>query len=337
MKVASALAVIAMGICFAAGALAQGFPSKPVRIVVPFLMGGAADNVARAVGQKLSEIWGQPVGVANCSGAGGAIGTGKAAKLPADGYTLLVHSSVFATSPALYMNLPYDPVQDFLGIAPLVNFPLVLVAAPSAGTKSVAELIAAAKANPGQLKFGSSGSGGLAHLYGEKFKLASGIDVAHVPGKGATAEIIAGRVTYLFLSFPPLNLIREGKLIALGVASSQRSGDLPEVPTMAEAGVPGFEFTSWYGVWVPAGTPADVMDKLASDVARALAAPDLRAQFTKIRVDPISMDRAEFARFVRSEIEDFARIIKASGIKPEPLPIAVSKGGAACMEAAWYQ
>ena len=278
MKVARTLAVIAVGICFAAGALAQGYPSKPVRIVVPFLMGGAADSIARAVGQKLSEIWGQPVGVANCTGGGGAIGTGKAAKSPADGYTLLVYSSAFAISPARYMNLPYDPVQDFLGIAPLVNFPEVLVSAPSAGIKSVAELIAAAKANPGQLKFGSSGSGGLAHLYGEKFKLASGIDVLHVPSKGtpgAIAETTAGRVTYLFLSFPPLNLIREGKLIALGVASSRRSGDLPEVPTMAEAGVPGFEFTSWYGMWVPAGTPADVMDKLANDVAHALAAPDL--------------------------------------------------------------
>jgi tripartite-type tricarboxylate transporter receptor subunit TctC len=232
-----------------------------------------------------------------------------------------MHSSAHTVSAALYAKLPYDTLKDFVDIAPFAGQPYVLVVGPSAGLKSVSELMAAAKAKPGEIKFGSAGIGSGTHFAAERFKLAAGVDVTHVPYKGgpeANADTMAGRVTYWF---PPIAMalkeIREGKLLALGVTSAQRSSVVPEVPTMAEVGLSGFVHSTWWGVWAPAGIPSSVVDKLAKDVARALAAPDLLERFAKLGFEPMSMPSEEFARFVRTEMESAARIVKAAGITPQ--------------------
>ena len=321
MKIARMVMLLGLVACFAASALAQDYPGKPVRVIVPFTAGSATDQLARAVSQKLSELWGQPVAIENLAGAGGVVGTDAVAKAPRDGYTLLIHGSAFAVSPVIYANLPYDPVKDFTDISTLARQPFVLVTGPSAGVKTVSELIAAAKAKPGQLKFGTAGTGSGTHFAAEQFKVVAGIDVVHVPYKGgpeANAGTITGQVTYWFAPLAmALKPVREGKLIALCVTSSKRYDGLPSVPTIAEAGVAGFVETNWWGMWAPANIPPRVADKLAKDVARALAAPDLREKFAKLGFEPMSMTSAEFARFVRSEIESSARIAKAAGIKPQ--------------------
>lgn len=320
MRIARILMVCAVGLCFTGGAFAQDYPTKPVQVIVPFPV-GLVDTIARTVSQKLSELWGQPVVVEGRPGAGGTVGAGVVAKSPPDGYTLLMTSSAHAVHPALYNNLPYDPLKDFVDIAPLARQPYVLVVGPSAGVKSVSELIAVAKAKPGQLTFSSPGTGSGAHFTAEKFRIAGGIDVVHVPSKGvseANADTTTGRATYWFPAMAAaLQDIREGKLLPLGVSSAQRSSVLPEVPTIAESGVVGYDDTIWVGLWAPAGTPASVVDKLAKDVARALAAPDVRERFTTLGAEPMSMTSAEFARFVHSETEAAARITKAAGIKPQ--------------------
>lgn len=306
---------------FAAGAYAQDYPTKPVRVIVPFTAGSATDLIARAVSQKLSEIWGKPVVVENLTTAGVAAATDAAAKAPKDGYTLLITGSAYAVSPVLYANLPYDPVKDFTDIAPLASQPYVLVTGPSSGLKTASELIAVAKAKPGQLKFGTAGTGSGTHFVAEKFNIAAGIDVIHVPYKGgpeANVATMTGQTTYWF---PPMAIalkpVREGKLIALGVTGSKRYDGLPSVPSIAEAGVADFVQTTWWGIWAPAGIPARVADKLAKDVARAISSPDLRGEFAKLGFEPMSMTSAEFASFVHSEMESAARIAKAAGIKPQ--------------------
>jgi len=305
----------------AAGALAQSYPTKPVRVVIPLTPGSGLDIVGRLVSQKLSETWGQPVVVENRPGAGTLVGTALVAKSPADGYTLLVGSPGHAINPVVYAKLPYDTLKDFVEIAPLARLVQVLVVAPSAGVRNVPELIAAAKARPGQLTFASAGTGGGVHFTGEKFKLAAGIDVVHVPYKGgpeAMTDVMMGRVTYWIPSIgTALPFIHGGKLLALGVTSRERSASLPDVPTIEEAGVAGFEDSIWFGMWGPAGTPPAIVDKIAKDISRALTTPALRDQFAKIATEPMSMTPTEFARFVRSEMESAARIAKAAGIKPQ--------------------
>jgi tripartite-type tricarboxylate transporter receptor subunit TctC len=316
-----AFCLVITSVGFTVDAFAQDYPAKPVQVIVPFTAGSATDVIARAVSQKLSELWGQPVVVENHPGAGGTVGAGVVATSAPDGHTLLMHSSAHTISAALYAKLPYDILQDFVAIAPIARQAFVLVVSPSAGLKSVSELIAAAKAKPGAITFGSSGIGSATHFAAERFKLAAGVEVAHVPNQGgpeANADTMAGRVTYWF---PPITTalkeIREGKLLALGVTSAQRSSVVPEVPTMAEVGVSGFEAAGWSGIWAPAGIPSGVVEKLAKDVARALAAPDLLERFAKLGNEPMSMTSEEFARFVRSEMESAARIVKAAGITPQ--------------------
>jgi tripartite-type tricarboxylate transporter receptor subunit TctC len=303
---------------------AQDYPTKPVRIIEPFGAGGGPDVVARAISPKLSELWGQPVTVENHPGKGSAEAPALVAKSPADGYTLLVNTSAQAYSAALVKTLPYDPLNDFIPVAPLTSQPYVLVAGKSSGITSVGELIAAAKAKPGELKFGSTGVGTGTHLGIEKFNLEAGIRAAHVPAQpgdaiaDVIAKAVAGRTTYMMA---PIQLalvdIRAGNLRALGVTTKKRSSLLPKVPTISEAGVPDFNHPIWYGVWVPAGTPAELVDKLAKDIARALAAPNVRDRLAKHGADPMSMTQPEFARFVVSESENAARIAKAVGIKPQ--------------------
>jgi tripartite-type tricarboxylate transporter receptor subunit TctC len=309
------------GVFLATGAFAQPYPAKPVKIIVPFTAGSATDSVARIVGEKLAAAWGQAVAIENLPGAGGATGASAVAKAAPDGYTLLVHSAAFAASPALQAQLPYDPRKDFLEIGRISAQPFVLVVGPAAGAKTVSELIAMVKAKPGQLNFGTPGVGSSAHLTTEKFKLATGLDLGHVPNVGGpevNADTAAGRVLFWIAPMPAaLKDVREGKLVALAVTSATRSRALPEVPTMMEAGVSGFEATTWSGMWAPARVPAAVAEKLATDLARALASPDVREQLAKVGADPASMIRADFARFVRSEMDEAARLTKAAGIKPK--------------------
>jgi tripartite-type tricarboxylate transporter receptor subunit TctC len=321
MKIARLVVVFGVVVCLAVGAFAQDYPTKPVRVIVPFTAGSATDLIARAVSQKLAELWRQSVVIENVTAAGVVAATDAAAKAPKDGYTLLITGSAYAVSPVLYGNLPYDPVKDFTDIAPLASQPYVLVTGPSAGPKTLSELIAAVKAKPGELKFGSAGIGSGTHFAAEKFKIAAGIDVVHVPYKGgpeANAATITGQITYWVAPLAMvLKPVRAGELVALGVTSSKRYDGLPELPTIAEAGVAGFEQTTWWGMWAPAGIPARVADTLANNVARALSAPDLRGEFARLGFELMSMTPAEFAHFVRNEMESAARVAKAAGIKPQ--------------------
>jgi tripartite-type tricarboxylate transporter receptor subunit TctC len=300
-------------------AVAQGYPTKPVKIVVPFTAGSATDILARTFGQKLSEVWGQPVIVENHPGAGGTIGAGIVAKSPPDGYTLLVHSAAQAYNPSIYPNLSYDTAKDFVEVVPLAGQPNVLVVAPASGYKTVGELIAAAKKKPGDLNFASAGTGSGTHINAEKFKLAAGIDVVHIPYKGtpeALTDTMTGRVTYFFSPISAaLPNVREGRLVALGVSTAKRSSALPGVPTIAESGLPGFDYNLWVGMFAPAGTPADIVDKINRDVGRVLQTPEVKERLAALGAEAMPMTPAEFHKFVSDEIVDSAKVIKAAGIK----------------------
>ena len=315
LKACLAAALLAL----AAGAFAQSFPAKPVRVVVAFSPGGVTDIIARTIGGKLAELWGQPVVIENRPGAGGSIAAVAVSRAPADGTTLLVHSSGYAINAALNPSLPYDPRKDLVDVAPLGSQPMLLVVSPASGIASVKDLIAAAKARPGQLAYGSAGIGSGAHLNGEKFRIAAAVDVLHVPYKGgaeAIQDTIAQRLGFTFNTVTlALPHIREGRLRPLGVSSAQRSALLPDVPTIAEAGVPGFEFSFWNGLWAPAGTPPQVVARIARDVARAVAQPDVRERFANLGAEAMDMTPAQFSRFVQNEIEDASRIAKAAGIR----------------------
>jgi tripartite-type tricarboxylate transporter receptor subunit TctC len=304
--------------------ISPDYPTEPVRLIEPFGAGGGPDLVGRALAQKLAKLWGQSVTVENIPGAGATAGPAQVAKSLADGYTLLVNTSAHAYGAALLKNLPYDPFKDFIPVAPLTSQPYVLVAGRLAGVTTVGGLTAAARAKPRQLKFGSAGVGTGSHLGIVKFNLAASIQAAHVPARpgdaiaDTIANTVAGLTDYLLA---PIQLvlvdIRAGRLRALGVSTKKRSVLLPEVPTIAESGVGGFDYPIWYGVWTPAGTPAGVVDKLANDIARALAAPDLREWLAKHGTDPMNMTQPEFARFVLSESESAARLIEAAEIKSQ--------------------
>jgi tripartite-type tricarboxylate transporter receptor subunit TctC len=300
-------------------ALAQGYPNKPVKIVVPFTAGSATDILARTFGQKLSELWGQPVIIDNRPGAGGTIGAGIVARSPPDGYTLLVNSAAQAYNPSIYPSLPYDTAKDFVEIAPLAGQPNVLVVAPATGYRTVADLVAAAKAKPGALNFASAGTGSGTHINAEKFRLAASIDVVHIPYKGtpeALTDTMTGRVTYFFSPISAaLPNVREGKLVALGVSTAKRSSTLPNVPTIAESGLAEFDYNLWVGIFAPAGTPADIVDRIGRDVGRALESPEVKERLSALGAEPMPMTPAEFHRFVMEEIDGAAKVIKAAGIK----------------------
>ena len=314
------LLLVGCAVTYAAdsSALEQDYPAKPVHIIEPFGLGGGPDLLARALAPKLSELWGQPVTVENHPGAGATAGPAQVAKSPADGYTLLLNTSAQAYSAAFLKNLPYDPLKDFISVVPLTSQPYVLIASKLAGITTVGELIAAAKAKPGKLKFGSTGPGTGTHLGVVKFNLSAGINAVDVPPKpaDAIADVVAGtiegRTTYVIA---PISIvlphIRDGQLLPLGVTTARRSALLPHVPAIAEAGVAGFDFPIWYGIWVPAGTPAAVVDKLSKDIARVLAGLDLRDWIAQHGGEPMSMTQPEFAHFVQGESESAARLISS--------------------------
>ncbi len=321
MRIARLVMVFCIISCFAGAVFAQDYPAKPVKVIVPFTAGSATDIIARTVCQKLSGLWNQPVVVENVTTAGIPAATDMVAKAPKDGYTLLITGSTYAVLPFLYAKLPFDPLKDLIEIAFLASQPFVLVTSPSSGFKTVADLIAAAKAKPAQLKYGAAGTGSGNHFAAERFNMEAGIKATYVVYQGGpevNAATMSGQITYWFAPLAiALKPIQEGKLVALGVTSSKRNDKLPLVPTIAEAGIAGYEESNWWGIWAPAGIPAPVADMLAKDVTRVLSSPDLRDEFAKRGYEPKSMTSAEFTRFVRNGMESAAVISKKAGIKPQ--------------------
>jgi tripartite-type tricarboxylate transporter receptor subunit TctC len=304
-------------------ATTRDYPSKPVRIIEPFGAGGGPDLLARALAPKFSELWGQPVTVENVTGAGATAAPALVAKSPADGYTLLLNTSAQAYTAALAESPPYDPVKDFIPIAALTSQPYVLVASKRAGVTTLNELIAAAKAKPGQLRFASTGPGTGTHFGAVKFNHEAGIsavDVAPDPAAGISGVLtgtIEGRTTYMFapISAVTLPLIRDGKLVALGVSTAHRSSLLPNVPTIAEAGVAGFDFPIWYGLWAPAGAATAVIEKLRKDIAQVIAVPDLKEWLAEHGAAQMTMTQPQFAKFVQDETESAVRLMTTTGVK----------------------
>ena len=315
------IALVALCALWTSFASAQAWPTKPVKIIVPFTAGSATDILARTFGQKLSEFWGQPVVVENRPGAGGTIGTGIVANAPADGYTLLVHSAAYSVNPSMYPDLTFDTKKAFVEIAPLGGQPNVLVVAPSAGIKSVQDLIAQAKQKPGTINFASAGAGSGTHINAEKFKQATGIDVVHIPYKGtpeALTDTIAGRTTYYFSPISAaLPHIKDGKLIPLAISSAQRSSTLKDVPTLAESGVPGFDYNLWVGMFGPAAMPADLVERINKDVQKALTSPEIKERFANLGAEAMPMTPVQFKKFVGDEMDASAKIVKAANIKAQ--------------------
>ena len=302
-------------------AAAQSYPSKPIRIIVPFTPGSATDTIARPVAEKLSAALGQPAIVENRPGAGGTIGVAALAKSPADGYTLAVVSTGHVVNPVLYANLQYDTLKDVTGIAPLAGQPCVLVVSPELGVKDARALVAMAKASPGKLNYATAGIGSAAHICAEKFRMAAGIDAVHVPLKGSPeslVETMAGRTHY---TWTPLSTavgqIKEGRLLALAVSTAKRSAQFPNIPTIAEAGFPKAELNFWVGMLAPAGTPREVVDRLNAEVQKALAAPDMKERLANLGNEPLFMSPAEFDRFLREEHDVLGEVMRASGVKAQ--------------------
>jgi tripartite-type tricarboxylate transporter receptor subunit TctC len=317
-----------LGAALAAAALAGGaraqpaseWPSRPVRFVVPYPPGGPTDIMGRAVAQALARDLPQPVVVENRPGAAGAIGTEAVARAAPDGATFLVNASAHVIVPHM-VRVPYDALGDFAPVTNIASVPLMLVVTPGLPVRSVAELIAYAKANPGRLSFASSSNGGAPHLAGELFKLMAGVDMAHVPYRGsgqAVPDLIAGNVQVMFDSMPSsAGAVREGKLRALAVTTAGRQPAFPELPTVAEAGVPGYEISTWYGIWAPAGTPAPILAKLHAAVASALRGEEARERMATLGAVPVADAPEDFARFVRSEYERWGRLVRDARIKAD--------------------
>ena len=301
------------------GETPQKFPTRPIRIIVAFTPGSAADLIARRVAPKMSENWGQQVVVDNRAGAGGVVATGLVAAAVPDGYTLLVHSIALAVSAALYSNLPYDSLKDLAPVSQIVASPSVLVVAPALGVRSVNDLIALAKQKPGQINYASAGIGSGTHLNGEQFRFTAGITVTHVPYKGspeALLDTMTGRVQY-FISpmVPALPFVRDGRLLALGVTTAQRTPMLPDVPTVAEAALPGYEFQAWFGMFAPGKTPRPVVEQISREVARIVALPDVAKQMANQGEQGRSSTPAEFSQFFRAEVEKYRKIVKLANIR----------------------
>ena len=300
-------------------ALAQAdFPAKPITIVVPFSAGGTTDILARVVGQYMSRDLGQPVVVDNRAGAGGNIGGQAAARSPADGYTLFMGTvGTHAINQSLYKKMPFDPIKDFAPLSRVAMVPNLLVANPSQPFKNVKEMIAYAKAHPGKINFGSSGNGSSIHLSGELFKQMAGVDMQHVPYRGsapAVSDLLGGQISVMFDNMPSaIPHVKGGKLRALAVTTAKRSPALPDVPTIAEAGVPGYEATSWFGLLAPAGTPAPVVAKLNASILKALADPEVKKKLAEQGAEPFGEKPEQFAAFIQSETLKWGKVVKESG------------------------
>ena len=315
-------AVAALLAVFAQNAFAQAYPTHSIRLVVPFPAGGTTDILARAAAQKLSESLGQSVVVDNRPGAAGNIGADIVAKSAPDGYTLLMGTvGTHAINPGLYAKMPYDHVKDFVPVVLVAGVPNVLAVNPAFPVNSVAELIALAKSKPGTINFASSGSGTSIHMSGELFKAMAGVDMTHVPYKGsspALTDLMGGQVQIMFDNLPSaLPLIKAGKLRAIAVTSLKRAAALPDVPTISESGLPGFEASSWFGVLAPAGTPAPVVAKINADVNKWLQSPEARDQLLAQGANAAGGTPEQFAAHIHAETEKWAKVVKASGAKAD--------------------
>ncbi len=320
LAVALALAAAIAPFAAAAQGAPAAYPTRPAKIVVPFPPGGPLDVTSRALAQKLTEAWGQSVVVDNRPGAGGNIGADLVAKAAPDGYTVLMGAlSTHAVNPSLYARMPYDAVRDFAPITLVAVTPNVLVVNPSLPVHSVKELIAYAKAHPSALSFGSGSNGSAGHLAGELFKVDTGVDIVHVPYKGAAPAmqaLLAGDTQLMFDNLASaMTQVKAGKLRALAVTTAQRSKLAPELPTMAEAGVPGFDISTWFGLFAPAGTPPDIVAKWNAEVVGILNSSDMRERLEAQGAEPAPSTPAQFAAFIATEVPKYARIVKASGAK----------------------
>ena len=323
-RIASLTAIVALALCgWTASAFAQSgsasFPDKPIKIVVTFTTGGAPDILARLIGERLTAAWGQPVIVDNKPGAGGNLGADFVAKAPPDGYTIVVGTvGTHSINGALYSKMPYDMVKDFAPITLLATTPNMLVVNNDVPAKNLKDFIALGKKD-GKMTFASSGSGTSIHVAGELFKTMTGIDMVHVPYKGrATAipDVLGGRVTMMFDNMPSsLSLVREGKLRALGVTSSTRSPAAPDIPTIAESGLPGFDAVSWFALFAPANTPKPIIEKLQAEVRKILKTPDITKRLADNGLEPVGGSPDELAAYQKSEITKWAKVVKDSGAK----------------------
>jgi tripartite-type tricarboxylate transporter receptor subunit TctC len=319
-----AIAIAAAGFCAAGQAQAQAastYPNKPIHIVVTFTSGGAPDILARLIGEKLNAAWGQPVIVDNKPGAGGNIGADYVAKAAPDGYNLVLGTvGTHSINGALYQNMPYDMVKDFTPVTLLASTPNMLVVNNDVPAKNLSEFIALGK-KEGKMTFASSGSGTSIHVSGELFKTMTGIDMQHIPYKGrasAIPDLLGGRVTMMFDNMPSsLPLVREGKLRAIGVTSAKRSAAAPDIPTLAESGLPGFEAVSWFAMFAPANTPAPVVNKLQAEISKILKSPDISKKLLDLGLDPSGSTPAELAAYQKSEIAKWSKVVKDSGAKVE--------------------
>ena len=313
-----ALAALAAALPFAASAQ-SGYPNKPIRVIVPFAAGSTTDIIARAITDKMGQSMGQQLVVENKAGASGTIGQAQVATAAPDGYTIMIHSSSHTVSPHTFAKLPFDTERDFVGITPISSTPNVLVISPSKNIKTLKDLLAAARANPGKMNFASAGQGSATHLNAEKFKLAAKIEAQNIPFKGsaeAVTEVMAGRVDYYFSPIAPvIGQIRNGQLVPLAVGSPKRAAALPDVPTTAEAGVPGSEFNFWIGMFAPAKTPREIVERLNAEVVKALATPEVKERFAALGADAWTLKPAEFDSYVREEIKSNAALVKAAGLE----------------------
>ncbi|MEC4719913.1 tripartite tricarboxylate transporter substrate binding protein [Noviherbaspirillum sp. CPCC 100848] len=317
----AALAAAAGLVHLPSAARGAAYPTKPIRVVVPFTAGSTTDVIARSITDKLSASLGQQFIVENRGGAGGTLGAGQVANAAPDGYTILIHSSSHTVSPSTYLKLPFDTINDFAGVTPIVTLPNALVVSPSKNMKTLKDLLDQAKAKPGQLNYASAGQGSATHLNAEKFRTQAKIDAMHIPFKGspeAVTEVMGGRVDYYFSPIAPvLSHIRDGRLVALAVGSPKRSTALPNVPTTSEAGVPNSEFNFWIGMLVPAKTPKDIVNKLNAEVQKALASDDVKERFAKLGAESWTMTPDQFDRYIKDDIAANAKLVKEAGISPQ--------------------
>jgi tripartite-type tricarboxylate transporter receptor subunit TctC len=318
-----ALAQLVLGVCalsapFVASAQST-YPNKPIRVIVPFAAGSTTDIIARAIADKMGQSMGQTLVIENRGGASGTIGQAAVANAAPDGYTIMIHSSSHTVSPSTFAKLPFDTVVDFAGVTPIATTPNVLVMAPSRGIKTVQELVKAAKAKPASLNYASAGQGSATHLNAEKFKMAAGFFAVHIPftgSAGAVTEVMAGRLDYYFSPVAPvIGHIKEGRLLALAVGSPNRTAALPDVPTTAEAGVPGSEFNFWIGMMAPAKTPREIVNRLNEEVVKALATPEVKERFARLGADAWTLKPEQFDTYIATEIKSNALLVKAAGLE----------------------
>ena len=316
-----ALALTAAIVASAFVNAAEPYPAKVIRMIVPYSPGGTGDNIGRAVGAKLSELLGQQVIIDNRPGAGGNIGAEATVRAAPDGYTVVMAATSLASNPALQRRMPFDPLKDLVPVSGCCEVPMIVVVHPSLPMKNIKEFVAYAKAYPGKLTYASSGIGTSSHLAAELFRVQTGVDMLHAPYKTdalAMPDVLSGQVPVMFMfQTAALPQVRAGKLRALAVSTAQRSPLAPELPTVAEAGVPGYEFSGWFGIFAPAATPKEIVNKIAAASVKAVQSPDLRERLSQQGFMPVASGPEQFAAFFRGEVAKWARVVKEGGLQPQ--------------------